>query len=301
MCDYHQLVNLIKQRQFNDAIFIINGLTVLPTQPPNELSLLKHAVKSGDYDLIKALIDKGASLDKSLPGNDFLLSNALVLYNYNESTKIAKLLIDNGVDLHEEDSYHRRSIDFACNIYYVDNIKLLIDSGVDINDGSNNQYPIYTAIKHNYLIATKFLIDNGALLHDGIYSVMNVEMLNLLIEHYGRDIIHNKSKPLLTNLFNNHKHRLGEFRRKTIIKLIKLGVDINQSDEKGWTPLHYAVDKCDLKLVNLLLEYGADKSLVNNDGLNASQLASSLGFGRLARDIDNYDTDNEYIKEPNLD
>lgn len=41
-------------------------------------------------------------------------------------------------------------------------------------------------------------------------------------------------------------------------KLVKAGVDINQQDEHGWTPLNYAAGKGNLPMVQFLLENGAD-------------------------------------------
>ena len=48
---------------------------------------------------------------------------------------------------------------------------------------------------------------------------------------------------------------------------------LNSWDEKGMTPLHYAVQNSDPKSVHLLLQHGADPSLVNSDGKTSRELA----------------------------
>jgi ankyrin repeat protein len=42
------------------------------------------------------------------------------------------------------------------------------------------------------------------------------------------------------------------------LKRIWIGKNVNEYDKKGLTPLHKAIESGDIKLVNLLLEAGAD-------------------------------------------
>ncbi|KUJ21297.1 ankyrin, partial [Mollisia scopiformis] len=44
------------------------------------------------------------------------------------------------------------------------------------------------------------------------------------------------------------------------------GADIDVKDNKGYTALHYAVEKGSLEVVTLLLDRGADKDASNDDG-----------------------------------
>lgn len=55
-----------------------------------------------------------------------------------------------------------------------------------------------------------------------------------------------------------------EFVNKFVNKLIKLGLNINQQDLDGYTPLHYAAMSCDVELVKVLLSKGADKTLTDD-------------------------------------
>jgi hypothetical protein len=51
----------------------------------------------------------------------------------------------------------------------------------------------------------------------------------------------------------------------TMKELIKTGVDINQQDEQGWTPLNWAAGKGDIEMVRLLVKNGADMLKVGHD------------------------------------
>jgi uncharacterized protein len=63
-------------------------------------------------------------------------------------------------------------------------------------------------------------------------------------------------------------------------RLIKVGADLNQQDEQGWTPLNFAAGKGDLALVKLLVENGADVYKTGRDRRTPYMIA--LAAGRLS-------------------
>jgi len=52
-------------------------------------------------------------------------------------------------------------------------------------------------------------------------------------------------------------------------------LDINQKDEFGYTPLHLACDRGNLAIVEVLLKYGVDQTLKDQDELTALELAET--------------------------
>jgi len=60
-------------------------------------------------------------------------------------------------------------------------------------------------------------------------------------------------------------------------ELIDSGVDVNQQDEQGWTPLNWAAGKGNLALVTLLVEKGADVFKVGRDMRTPYAIALAAG------------------------
>src|SRR5262245_42037207 len=58
-------------------------------------------------------------------------------------------------------------------------------------------------------------------------------------------------------------------------ELLRQGVDVNQADEDGWTPLDLAISDDDLPagLVEELLEHGADPDVADEEGTTALMVA----------------------------
>lgn len=55
--------------------------------------------------------------------------------------------------------------------------------------------------------------------------------------------------------------------------LIEAGADINAQGDGGYTPLHEACTQRKRNVVELLLQYGADQSICERDGLTPLDLA----------------------------
>ena len=60
--------------------------------------------------------------------------------------------------------------------------------------------------------------------------------------------------------------------------LVDAGAPVNGKQDKGWTPLHEAVNRNDLEMTRYLLAHGADPRLQNDEGKSAIGLAADKGF-----------------------
>lgn len=72
--------------------------------------------------------------------------------------------------------------------------------------------------------------------------------------------------------------------RFTSYKLVKKGVDINQPEYNGYTPLMLAAMRGNATVVDLLLKMGANPAAVNKDNLTAAQLATNAEIAYKKRD-----------------
>lgn len=66
------------------------------------------------------------------------------------------------------------------------------------------------------------------------------------------------------------------------------GIDMNARDCDGWTPMMYAARQGHFLFVLHLLAAGADKSLTNNDGQTAAQIAAAAGNARIVELIKSF-------------
>nr|BAG55512.1 protein tyrosine kinase HTK16 [Hartaetosiga gracilis] len=63
----------------------------------------------------------------------------------------------------------------------------------------------------------------------------------------------------------------------------QLRFDINARDKLGWTPLHLLAERGTAEIVLLLISYGADVTVINNDGETPRQVASRVGNTQTCR------------------
>uniref|UniRef100_A0A2K6S538 Uncharacterized protein n=1 Tax=Saimiri boliviensis boliviensis TaxID=39432 RepID=A0A2K6S538_SAIBB len=64
--------------------------------------------------------------------------------------------------------------------------------------------------------------------------------------------------------------------------LLDCGVDVNEYDWNGGTPLLYAVHGNHVKCVKMLLENGADPTIETDSGYNSMDLAVALGYRKMS-------------------
>lgn len=108
---------------------------------------LKNAIKEGDYDKVKFLLEKGASVhlgDSSSGIIDSCLKNEA-------GKRIMLLLIEFGADI-TRGAYKNHATD-------VDTIKLCVDKGIDIN--FDDGLPLRSAAKLGNLEIVRYIVENG--------------------------------------------------------------------------------------------------------------------------------------------
>lgn len=74
-------------------------------------------------------------------------------------------------------------------------------------------------------------------------------------------------------------------RTRMVCSLLKVGIDINTKNLQGITPLMAAVEENTPDIVEVLVEHGADLTLVNVDGETAYEIAVRLGYHDIAKTL----------------
>ncbi len=79
------------------------------------------------------------------------------------------------------------------------------------------------------------------------------------------------------NKYQIHKAAL-ESNHEYAIELINQGVSLDELDESGHTPLHWAVFRGDIELVEILLKAGANPNVISDDGVTPRWRAMDFGL-----------------------
>jgi uncharacterized protein len=71
--------------------------------------------------------------------------------------------------------------------------------------------------------------------------------------------------------------------------LVDAGADVNESQERGFTPLHAAAQNGDVESTRLLLERGADPERATDDGRRAADFAGERGSAEVVAMLEKRD------------
>ncbi|MFT3823794.1 MAG: ankyrin repeat domain-containing protein [Chitinophagaceae bacterium] len=75
---------------------------------------------------------------------------------------------------------------------------------------------------------------------------------------------------------------------ESVLELIHKKVDLNELDNNGHTPLHWAVFRGDIELVQILLTAGADPNIFSSDGVTPKWRAKDFYLTEIDRLLEKY-------------
>lgn len=177
------------------------------------------------------------------------------------NNKGVQQLIEEGVDVNAQDGEGRTALMIATYGNHVDLAKQLIDAGADVNIRDN--------------------MKNSPFLYAGAEGYM--EMLKLTIAG-GAD-------PSIVNRYGGTALiPAAERGHVDIVKLLleETDVDVNHVNNLGWTALMEAVilnngSEKQQKIIQILIEHGADVNIPDKDGVTPLQHAKIKGFKEIEK------------------
>jgi ankyrin repeat protein len=243
---------------------------------------LCRAVEIGYKDVVKYLIEKGASVD--IKYNNLIEKGASVDIKYNNETplgyairndkiKIARLLLKHTKNLHMHNDEYRplmhKVASHNCNLEIAE---FLLEQGFDINARSNlGNTPLHTAISLEKLKIAMLLIEKGADVN--IRNEKGQTPLHLAVE---------KGSP---EMFQLHTAISLEKLKIIAMLLIEKGADVNIRNEKGQTPLHLAAEKGSPEMFQLLIAAQGALYIKNNVGKTVLDLAEQISYVEIIADL----------------
>ena len=217
--------------------------------------------------------------------------------------RIAKLLLESGVDVNSQRRGGVTPLDVACYCAKLEIVRLLLDHGAHVNadkcglkalhqvssglyesreDGVrvaelllahgtevdtrsnlNHWTPLHVASQHGKIEIVRLLLDRGA-------------TVNAEAKH--------GEKPLHFVLYRKHNSQEEGVRIAQL--LLERGADVNTRRNDHLTPLHLATEFGNLEIVRLLLDYGADPE-ANAEGSMGEKPLHKVSYGKYGSREDN--------------
>ncbi|GKS79573.1 hypothetical protein wHmb_04590 [Wolbachia pipientis] len=235
--DYKAIKNLlayIKKKHQDKLSEIVNAKDGCDIAP------LHLAAGNGKLDIVKYLINKGASIDV----RDCFYQTPLYWAAKSGELDMVKYLVNKGASVDIEDSYGWTALYWAVeneNFYIAE--YLIKEKGIDVSARySNGKTMLHEAIRFAKLDAVRYLIGKGIDIDikDGYGGTPlhwaairgKIDMVRYFIEQ-GADV-NAKDNDDLTSL-----HWAVLYANLKVVRcLVEDGSDVDAKDKRGWTPLH---------------------------------------------------------------
>ncbi len=240
-------------------------------------------------DIAKLLIENGADVNAQNKNGWTPLHEA----SYWDYVGIAKLLIENGADVNAKNKNGETPLYWASRWNQIGIAKLLIENGADVDAQNKDGWtPLHQAAFRGKIDIVKVLIENGA---DPFIKNINGktaldlcedkairEILEKHMKEYNQTIDETKNNEY--SIFNNNL--LDAVFNSDLIEVKKCvfsgKYNIDVQDDKGYTPLMYAIMDHNFDIVEFLVDHGADINLCNFKGQSPLKIAYKYDDEKIA-------------------
>ena len=268
-------------------LLIKNGADVNAQNNYGESPLMK-AIKKNDIDIVELLIRNDADVNaQNNYGESPVIMAVENIYYENYCNDIIELLIKNGADVNAQDNYGDSPLMRAIVEGKLNVVELLIKNGANINAQNNEgKSALHLAVVNSSLFALYMV---QSLITSGINPHLKDNNNKTPLDYCNDDQMYR----LLTEYINKYDNIIAQIERNEISvfdngllnavfndELVKVkqciyskNFDINVQDDKGYTPLMYAIMNHNLDMVKFLVENGANINLCNKKGQSPLEIA----------------------------
>ena len=254
-------------------------------QMPSGETPLMTAARNGNAEVLKVLLQHGAAPDAFERKGQTALMWAAAEGN----ADAVQILIEAGADLNQQLKSGFTAIMFAAREGKIDVVKRLLNAGVDVNaimgKDKRGRGPrpgtsaMMLAVESGHFEMALYLVERGADPNDQRSDYTPLHALSWVRKPASGDGIDGDPSPRGSGSVSSL-----EFVRK----MVQAGANVNTPLErgmagqaklnmKGATPFLLACKTADLPLLKVLLELGADPTLVNMDQCTPLLAASGIG------------------------
>jgi len=257
------------------------GISVDTTASRDNVTALLMATQSCNSEIVKLLLDAGATPDKPKTGG----ITALMMAAMKGDVASVKLLLDAGAGVNIADERGDTALHYAAASGWATTVDVLRRANADTQARNLEGKSVYDlAEKNGHTELAKSLKTEGdsakALQLLAIESATvegdAAKVLQLLVSDPSLIKYRGASDMTLLHLATR------EGKKDVLSALLAHGADVNETWDNG-SALHIAVVNERIDIIQYLLSKGADKKLENKEGQTASQLASVRGNSKVIK------------------
>jgi ankyrin repeat protein len=291
-----QALHLASWNGHADIVKILLGAKADVNQKTAEgMTPLMYAAWLDRTDVVKILLERGAEVNQ-LSDEDM---TALMLAARFGSSQTVQVLVEVGADSNFTSREGFTALSSAISGKREDIVTLLLKAGANGNlrQGKEGWNPLMVAVYVGALEIVKILLDAGAdadLMSNNGSTALSIalvsrrkDMLRELLcrRVHGKEPYSDDRDCLIKMLYPDDASCLVQAVLKGDKEAIKgwlaVGVNINEQDSKGWTPLMYAAEGASKDIVSLLLHFGAQVDRSSKDGCTALTIAIAQQRGEM--------------------
>ncbi|MFI4937741.1 MAG: ankyrin repeat domain-containing protein [Candidatus Berkiellales bacterium] len=251
--DYNPLYQAAEKNQFGSVKILVQHQANV-NYAGGGSSVLSAAVKTGNAEMVKYLLEKGATtyLNKEAPDliNYIHGNGELPLATAADSgfVEIAKILIDHGADVNARTGWFGKStpLTYASANADIPMMKLLIDNGAQVNTFARSK-------EDSSVMFDAFLTSS---LFNALTS-KNHDAVKLIVDAGGNDL---GWSPLHLAIVKQNLPAAEE-----ALQALSDNHLVNTKDILGFSPIHYALLGKDNSFLEFLANHGADTKLTESN------------------------------------